>query len=553
MAETAPEVRFVRALAAGVLREGGEGVAAAAHAALRAALATQKSLVLEVQFTGFARRGEQVGGVHPVFVRAAAQLIVLRVNRLGFTADAEVDDLRALLDLLSRPAAELPADRLVARVAEAAPRGIYLGTSAGEVYRPAAAEPPAAPRTEIPAEAPSRMLEGIVVADSIIELQEFELLDQAPSLPPDAGEGGPSAPPAPVRDEPGADDLYHFFRTSSGGRPPEQEAEALAESLRTAQTVMRFDEAAQSAVAAIPRLLDAGDSLRALGLLDALAAESGRADRSRVFRDSAQGALRRVATEPLLNALAELLPAGGELREQVLRVFLFVRGEAVSVLEAVLFRATDASLREAVFRAMLEVDPENTRLLERVMTEPVAGRARALLELAALPDLDPALTLRWLERTMRHPDASVRADVVRLATRLGGRRGMRIVVELLGDADLAVRRAAAHGLGSLAEPAAVPFLARLLNESGDEELQLEAVASLGRIGTPETLPVLTSVLSRRQLFSGRRLLKLKLAAVGALGRIPLPGARDVLASLAGGRDSDLAAEARRVLAAGDAP
>ncbi|HEV2734208.1 MAG TPA: HEAT repeat domain-containing protein [Longimicrobiaceae bacterium] len=564
MAPTAPEVRFVRALAAGILREG-EGAPVAAQAALRDFLATEKSLVLEVQFTGFARRGEQVGGVHPLFLRAASQLIILRVNRVGFTAEAGEAELRALFDALSRPSAELPEEGVVGLLRELAPRGVFLSTSGGGVYRPERAEEPPAPtsppvpeaRAE-PAEAPAAPAEPVsysaaldfVSADSIVDFEEFELLETSGNPLPVAGAGetGPTAPPPAARDEPPADDLFHFFRAATPGRAGASEAEELAQSLRGATTVMRFDELTQQAVAAVPRLLETGEEMRAVALVEALAEETRRADRSRLFRDSAQQGLRKAATDPVLARFAELLERGGEIRERVLRVFLAVGGGAFPLLESVVVRTGDAGLREAVFRAMLESDPGGSRVLERAMAEP-APRARALLELATLPGVDEALTRRWLERAAAHPDAAVRADVVRLATQAGSRGGIRILRDLLADADESVRRAAVRAMGELAEPSAVPFLARVLNEAGDDDLQLDAIAALGRIGTAETLPALTAVLGRRQLFAGKRLARLKLAAVAAVGRIPLPAAREVLAPLAAGKDAELAAEARRALAA----
>jgi HEAT repeat protein len=564
MAPIAPEVRFVRALAAGILREG-EGAAVAARAALRDFLAGEKSLVLEVQFTGFARRGEQVGGVHPLFLKAASQLIILRVNRIGFTAEAGEAELRALFDALSRPSAELPEEGVVGLLRELAPRGVFLSTSAGDVYRPERAgepAPPAAPSEASPeaAQPPSAVASAaepvsysaaldFVSADSVVDFAEFEIVETSGNPLPaaGAGEGGPAAPPPPSRDEPPADDLYHFFRAATPGRGAAAEAEELAQSLRGATTVMRFDELTQQAVAAVPRLLESGEEMRAVALVEALAEESRRADRSRLFRDSAQQGLRNAATEAVLARFVELLERSGEVRERVLRVLLAVGGGAFPLLESVLVRTGDAGLREAVFRAMLESDPGGARVLERAMSEPAVGRVRAVLELAVLPGVDEALTRRWLERAAAHPDPTVRADVVRHATRLGGRGGVRTLRDLLADADEPVRRAAVRAMGELAEPSAVPFLARILNEADDDDLQLDAIDSLGRIGTAEALPALTAVLGRRQLFAGKRLARLKLAAVAAVGRIPLPAARELLSSLASGRDAELAAEARRAL------
>ena len=543
----APENRFVRALAAGILRSAAPStpVERVARAALVEALAAQKSLVLDVQFTGFTRRGEAVGGVHPALLKAAGQLIMLRVNRIGVTADAREEDLALLFGALGSPPAELPPGGVVALLAETRPHGVYVSTSSGEVYRPVPREtgaPPApAAETGPQAPAPPEPAEA-----SPLELADFELLDAslAPLSSGGGGEGEGAAPPTQADPPPG--DLFHFFRANTG--PAQEEAETLAEQLHAVENLSRFDELTQAATAAVSRLLGAREELRAILLLEALVEEAQRPDRTRTFRDSAMQALRRASSERALGQLVDLLATPGEVRPRLLRVLVFLGGDAVVRTEGVLFRTQDAGLRADIFRALLQTDPMNQRLLVRALEDPVPARTRSVLELASLPGTDPALTLRWAERAGTHADPTVRMDAVRMAGSAGGRGGLRVLLDLLSDPDRQVRRTVIQTLGRMGDAAAVPFLARTINEADDEEIQLEAVTALGRIGSAEVLPVLTGVLNKRQLFGGRRLLRLKTAAVEALGRARTPGAREMLVALAGGRDAEVAAEAKRVLA-----
>jgi HEAT repeat protein len=98
------------------------------------------------------------------------------------------------------------------------------------------------------------------------------------------------------------------------------------------------------------------------------------------------------------------------------------------------------------------------------------------------------------------------------------------------------------------DPASVPFITRFLNDNGDDDLQLAAVAALGRTGSADALPPLLAIVNKRSLFGGRKAKSLKLAAIEAIGLTGVSAARDVLASISSGSDSDLAAEARRTLA-----
>jgi HEAT repeat protein len=218
------------------------------------------------------------------------------------------------------------------------------------------------------------------------------------------------------------------------------------------------------------------------------------------------------------------------------------------MLEALLFRTTDAELRVTVFRHLVRVDGAGERIAARALADTSPARARVMLELAALPGLPPELSVRWLSDAATHADAGVRTDAARLAAAVGGRGGLRVLLDLLGDRDPAVKRAAAQALGALGDTAAVPFLVRLVGEAGDEEVQVAVIGALGRLRSGEALPALLGVVNRRSgLFGAKKLSRPKSAAIAAIARIPTPAAREVIESLAGGKDAEVAAEAQRVL------
>ncbi|HEX8362073.1 MAG TPA: HEAT repeat domain-containing protein [Longimicrobium sp.] len=611
-----PAVRFLRALCAAVLRDEPPADAAArAHAALREVWGGQRSLVLEVQFTGFVAKGERLRGVDPAFLRAAGQLIVARINRLGFTPDADAADVAALFEILARPPAEIGADGIVGAVRTAAPSGIYIGTSTGQTYKPAPkdeapaadsspagaapAEPPVAAEAAAPAE-PSVAMEAAAPADLTSPVAEPETTPveavtpgEMPSLEATAADEPPapasipspapwssgvgvdqdddadlsafefvedvldvatppaaSAPAAPAEgprsEEPGANDMYHFFRASSSDRGDEESA-ALPGLLHATDNMSRYDDLAASCARNALRHLRAGDHLQAVDLLEALAVEAERTDRTRLYRESAAQALRSVGTSENLPHVIDLLQFVGNERERVLHVLFFLGGEAVTLLENHLFRTQDAEVRRAIFRRLQRGEGGGRPTVARALADsPV--RARAILELVTIPEVDPEQSVRWTADAAANPEAAVRTDAARVAAQIGGRGGLRILVDLLSDADRGVRRAALHGLASMQDPASVPFITRFLNDNGDDDLQLAAVAALGRTGSADALPPLLAIVNKRSLFGGRKAKSLKLAAIEAIGLTGVSAARDVLASISSGSDSDLAAEARRTLA-----
>lgn len=586
--------RFVRALAALVQRDGDASARAEeAHAALREVLATQKSLVLDVQFTGFSQKGHLVGGVDPVVLRASGHLITLRLNRVGFTPDASPEDLEAFASIVSRNSTEMGEGGAIGALAEARPYGLYASTGAGEVYKPPARTPsiPAGPGASVDAAPPaesalpadsapsaeSAPVAGAAAAatpvdsgdpspaaapggvgmpwDELVEsteLAEFEFIDEPAELSgAPAAEAGQSSAPSSFaragepagREEPPSSDMYHFFRATDHS---DQQAESLPRLLHEASTVTRFDELAESAARTALMLLKTDAHGQAIELLDALVREAERSDRTRFFRESALQALRRAGTTATLHRLLERLPFGGADRERILRFFVFLGADALLMLEGVLYRAGDPELRAAVFRALVGVDGLPDRLITHAVQDPNPVRTRTLLELASQGGTDPDIARRWAAEAAAHRDATVRVDAARTAAGQGGRGAMRVLVDLLNDPERLVRREAIAGLGSLGEPASVPFLTRLLNEA-DEELQAAAAASLGRIGSGDALPALLTVVQKRSLLQLKKATRGKLAALHAIARIDTPAARDALASISQGRD-EMAEEARRILA-----
>ena len=589
MHESAPA--FVRALAAAVLRDGDPAARAAeAHAALAEVLAGQKSLVLDVQFTGFTHKGQLVGGVDPQVLRAAGHLITLRVNRIGFTPDAHAADLQDTFHHLARGAGELGEGGIVGAMAAARPYGVYLSTSSAEVYKPAprtpavpsapadasssaapadtssspaaaapSSSPDAAPSPSTPADAPSASVDATAPvtpgawSDSDFdstELGEFEILDADALLagPPGSPGGSASATRAGAgetgRGEPPVNDMFHFFRTAAS---VDEQAEALPRLLAETDNVSRFDELADTAVRAAVQLLRSDAHAEAVEVLDALVREAQRPDRTRLFRDSALQAIRRVGSTETLQRLVELLGHGGIERERILRFLAFTGGDALLMLEGFIHRSPDAESRSAAFRTLLAAEGTADRLIAHAVQDPNPVRVRTLLELAGGPGVDPEVARRWAGEAARHADAGIRADAARSAAALGGRGSLRVLVDLLGDPERVVRREAVQGLGGLGETAAVPFLARVLNDGGDEELQALAAQSLGRIGSAEALPGLLGVVNKRSLFSLNKVTRVKMAALQAIARIRTPGAREALQSVATGRD-ELAEEAKRLLA-----
>jgi hypothetical protein len=527
--------------------------------ALSAVFEAQPRLVLDVQFTGFFEGGRPATPVSPQVLRVASHLIMRRVTRIGFTPEVAEADLALFLQAVVTPSVELPEEGLLGLIESAQPRGIYLAAVGGQAYRPPRAQqqqkaPDASSEQPEPEAAASPG--GFLEADEPeTPVGDFDLLDEATTTELAAAASAPhDAAPEPQQTPHGdggadAGTMFDLFRSSADIDGRSLDAAAVIDGLNTAENPSTFTEYASAAGAIVPRLLRSGDVEQAAAVLVALAQQVQRTDRTRLFRESAAQALRRNDNEATAGALVEWLELSRRNPEALVSLLSQMGPASVDAIEGLFVRTSDASLRRLALTTLLRNLEHGDKVFKRIGNDPGTPTTRLRLVLDTLePGMaEPAELARWVELGAGHAVPAIRKSAAAAAARVGERFTLRTLINLLTDADRAVRIAAILALGELRDPAAVSFLARLLSETDDEEIQLAVIHALGTIGAPEGVGPLMSVVARRQLFGNRRLNRLKLAAIAALGQTPARSAAEALASIASSRDTDLAAEAKQQL------
>lgn len=111
-------------------------------------------------------------------------------------------------------------------------------------------------------------------------------------------------------------------------------------------------------------------------------------------------------------------------------------------------------------------------------------------------------------------------------------KGVRDPLAALEDADAAVRRAAAHGLGHSPPPGAEAALARRLQAEGDAGVREAILTALARIATPAAAGAVVPFLDREDA-------ALRNAALESLQQMPAEVAAPVLLPLLDHPDTDL--------------
>jgi HEAT repeat protein len=159
--------------------------------------------------------------------------------------------------------------------------------------------------------------------------------------------------------------------------------------------------------------------------------------------------------------------------------------------------------------AAVAVEHDSSRLAAQAIDDDdPAVRAVAI---AALVRTAPRRVSAPVWRRVAHDrDARVRRRAAEVAPKLGRDATCGVLLELLADDDAWVAEAAAYAIGEQPRPthAAVTALSHTATEHADPLVRESAVAALGALGVPETLPAVLAACDDKPAIRRRAVLAL---------------------------------------------
>ena len=319
----------------------------------------------------------------------------------------------------------------------------------------------------------------------------------------------------------------------------------------------RTDEAAIAAGDLITELVDSAE-LRG----DALTIESiARATMQHVHAVGGGGGrlggeriIRRLLHGSSLKLLATRVPFTPE-RSMLLALLARAGDVAVELLVQQLMRAQDTQVRRAYFDSIVALDLKSTVLLDLLRDERwfVVRNAVALLGEMGVDQADVAML-----PLLTHEDDRIRIAVARALMRIGTGVAMHGLYGVIEDPQTEVRRiaAAAYGLSSAGASGVRPPAARLaaaLDQEQDDDVALEMVASLGKLGSADAIQRLLRIAQPKAAPTlGERLTTrkswIRIAAMEALVQARGFAVRAAIESIANDQDPDVAAAVVRLRA-----
>jgi HEAT repeat protein len=260
--------------------------------------------------------------------------------------------------------------------------------------------------------------------------------------------------------------------------------------------------------------------------------------------------LRRLQARPAIDLLAQRLP---HAIDRLPLLELLARGgeTAVDILVDLLMEAEDSPARRAYFDSIVTLDLGSRRLFELVRDNRwfVARNAVALLGEMGVQLAD--VTMLPL---LSHDDDRIRIAVARALMRLGTPKATQGLHVAIDDRHAEVRRIAAAaygqtstGPGSVRPPAA--RLAAALERETDEDVALEMLASLGKLGSADAIQRLLRIAQPSVSESGEKVYReawLRIAALEALVKARGNAVMPALEALANDPDPDVAAAVARL-------
>ncbi len=279
------------------------------------------------------------------------------------------------------------------------------------------------------------------------------------------------------------------------------------------------------------------DALRSLA-----AGEEARAD-ARVKRAYTM-ALRQLKTPRLIRLIAKLLPQRAGNATELLGLLGRWGQDATDALIEELKVADTLAERRTLFDALVTLRASIPSILHMLEDKRWFVQRNAAELLGELPSPEAEAPLA---RLLKHSDERIRrAAAVSLGKIATGNAFAALRVALRDDS-AEVRLVAATALGSWKRRTSSHSLVVALDGEEDGDVQLQIIATLGRVGTPDAVERLVSIAAPGGTLFKRKAAAVRLAAVEALGQAATPEALAALKTLRDDKDQMIRDAAQRLV------
>jgi HEAT repeat protein len=245
-----------------------------------------------------------------------------------------------------------------------------------------------------------------------------------------------------------------------------------------------------------------------------------------------------LAQEILTPAVASYLVAQmGEARDEDVRnrmveVCSGLGREMALALADALGQARDRFQRRAFMEGMLAQGPMALEVAQGMVEDPRWFVVRNGVTIIGEMGSEESVSL--ITGSLANSDSRVRKEAVHSLAKLGGKDAEQLLLGMLDDQDAGVKAMACRAVGVLGVEKSFKPLMKILDEDQDQDVQVECLQALGKLGDPGAVPLIEKR-AVKGLFS-RPSQEIRVAAYRALAGIGTPHARELLEKAA--KDTD---------------
>jgi HEAT repeat protein len=256
-------------------------------------------------------------------------------------------------------------------------------------------------------------------------------------------------------------------------------------------------------------------------------------------------ALRRLNKPGLLRMVAALVPRRREKAGDYSSVMARMGEDGADALIEQLSAAQSLSDRRIYFDALVPLKAAVPALIHMLSDARwyVTRNAADLLGEMQAADADVPLT-----ELLQHDDERVRRAAASALAKVATKKAFSSLRLALRDSSPQVRLLAAAGLAGRKENKSAHTLTRALDEEQDGEVQLQIIATLGRIATPDAVQRLIKLAEPAGGLFKKKATAQRVAAVEALGEARTPAALKALQELRDDKDREVRDAAFRAAA-----
>ncbi len=242
-------------------------------------------------------------------------------------------------------------------------------------------------------------------------------------------------------------------------------------------------------------------------------------------REHCSNALEQLASEDILDFLVAILcskDSWDALREAVMTALVSLKGKIVVWrLMDHLAEESDGQVRKSLAQVLIRQGTSAMPVLYEYLDDERWFVVRNAV--AILGEIRREEATEHLQKSLHHRDVRVRRETIRALTKIGGSSAIGVLLRMVVGSDPEMSRQALLSLGAMKSTSSVPTLVKAVqgmdNKPGVVEIKKDAIKALGEIGSPDALPALVEIISKRTFWRRALVDDVRAAAIAAVANI----------------------------------